>query len=93
MGRSELSFDGCGINGPDKYRTRIATFPIGIGSISDEEITRYGNLFAAAPELLTVLHHCDRLAGCQGDAQDISLAMGEIRTICRAAIAKAGGNS
>ncbi len=24
--RPELTFDGCGINGPDEYRTRLATF-------------------------------------------------------------------
>lgn len=45
----------------------------------------------AVPDLLAALRHCDRLAGCQGNAEDIWLALGEIRTIARAAIAKAEG--
>jgi hypothetical protein len=43
-----LSFDGCGINGRDEYRSRIATFADRGGPIAKE----YGPLFAAAPELL-----------------------------------------
>ena len=49
---------------------------------------------ALAPELIAevirlcaTLGHCDRLAGCQGSAEDRSLAMGEIRSIARAALA------
>ena len=45
--RPELSFDGCGINGPDEHRTRIATFFNGAD--------KYGPLFASAPELLAAL--------------------------------------
>lgn len=45
----QLSFDGCGINGPDKYKTRIATFAY------TKAVTAYGPLFAAAPELLDAL--------------------------------------
>lgn len=44
-GRRELSFDGRGINGPDEYRERVATFT------SPEYARRYGRLFEAAPEL------------------------------------------
>jgi len=47
--RTELSFDGHGINGPDEYRTRIATFTGAHGAAD------YGPLFAAAPELLREL--------------------------------------
>lgn len=43
--RAELSFDGKGINGPDEYRSRIATFT------TDEAARKYGPLFAAAPGL------------------------------------------
>lgn len=41
-----LSFDGKGINGPDEYRSRVATFQ------TDEAAAQYGPLFAAAPDLL-----------------------------------------
>lgn len=43
----DLSFDGCGINGRDEYRTRIATF--------SNDADKYGKLFAAAPDLLEAL--------------------------------------
>jgi hypothetical protein len=45
---SQLSFDGCGINGPDEYRTRVATFQ------TQADADKYGKLFAAAPELLAI---------------------------------------
>lgn len=47
LDRPELSFDGCGINGSDEYRTRIATF--------SNQAEKYGPLFAAAPDLLAAL--------------------------------------
>ena len=47
--RPELSFDGKGINGPDEYRSRIATF------LSAEAAEKYGKLFEAAPDLLRAL--------------------------------------
>lgn len=43
-----LTFDGCGINGGDKYRSRIATFAI----LRDNDAQHYGPLFASAPDLL-----------------------------------------
>jgi len=49
IGRAELSFDGMGINGPDKYRSRLATFT------HQEGAEQYGKLFAAAPDMLAVL--------------------------------------
>lgn len=49
---SELTFDGKGINGPDQYRSRVATFT---QSLPDADVKRYGALFANAPLLLTVL--------------------------------------
>lgn len=49
--RHELSFDGCGINGPDEYRTRIATFTV----VRGPEAKKYGPLFAAAPTMLEML--------------------------------------
>jgi hypothetical protein len=47
--KKELSFDGFGINLPDEYRTRLATFE---RIHSRETVDKYGKLFAAAPELL-----------------------------------------
>jgi hypothetical protein len=47
----DLSFDGCGINGRDQYRTRIATFTDKRGPVAQ----KYGTLFAAAPEMLEAL--------------------------------------
>lgn len=37
-------------------------------------------------DLIAVLRHTDRLAGCQGNPQDVSLAIGEIRSLARAAL-------
>lgn len=54
MSALQLSFDGRGINGPDKYRTRLATFE------NDQAATEYGPLFEAAPKLLEA---CKRLVG------------------------------
>jgi len=82
MNQPELSFDGFGINGPDKYRSRVATFTKGSGP-------KYGNLFAAAPELLAALENL--LAECEdyirADGGDDSDAV----TAARATIAKARG--
>jgi trehalose/maltose hydrolase-like predicted phosphorylase len=50
MHTPELSFDGHGINGPDEYRTRIATF-----NWSNPLAKNYTTLFEAAPELLAML--------------------------------------
>ena len=49
MTRHELSYDSHGINGPDEYRSRIATFAPGPAR------DKYGPLFEAAPELLAAL--------------------------------------
>lgn len=49
MNRPILSYDGCGINGPDEYRSRLATFT------SSERADRYGRLFACSSELLAAL--------------------------------------
>jgi len=49
---SEISYDGFGINGSDKYRTRIATFN---QHIKSAERSHYGKLFEAAPEMLAAL--------------------------------------
>lgn len=48
-----LSFDGCGINGGDEYRSRIATFTERRG----EDAQRYGPMFAASEGLLEA---CER---------------------------------
>lgn len=65
--RAALSFDGKGINGPDQYRTRIATFT------TDEDAKKYGKLFEAAPELLLrlkeLLELADRCIGRRGWSQ------------------------
>lgn len=44
-----LSFDGMGINGPDEYRTRLATFR------NPSAAKEWGPLFAAAPDMLVAL--------------------------------------
>jgi hypothetical protein len=52
MKRPELTYDGKGINGPDVYRSRIATFETGA------DAARYGKLLAAAPVLKAALQTC-----------------------------------
>jgi hypothetical protein len=47
--KTELHHDGYGINGPDEYRTRIATFR------NQADADKYGALLAAAPDLLAAL--------------------------------------
>lgn len=47
----ELSFDGCGINGPDEYRTRLATFATPRG----DDARKFGPMFAASPDMLAAL--------------------------------------
>lgn len=54
--RPLLSFDGKGINGPDEYRTRLATFTPAALVSGDSE--KWGRLMAAAPEMLAVLEDC-----------------------------------
>jgi hypothetical protein len=98
---SQLSFDGFGINGPDKYRTRLATFA------NDEAGKAYGKLFEASPDLLAALEldltfHsrflCEsslpefRQAGYTGtsDGKSMKRWLGELKD---AAIAKAKGES
>ena len=49
-----LSFDGIGVNGRDKYRTRIATLNRDSGMTINER-DDLGRLFAAAPDLLAAL--------------------------------------
>ncbi len=87
-GRPELSFDGCGINGPDEYRTRLATFER--ARWDTEQVKHYGRLFAAAPELLTmcvemreVYRRKRRSEGCDGYDHGIMAALDSV-------IAKAG---
>ncbi len=51
--RPELTFDGFGINGPDEYRSRIATFsPV---SRQRDVARQYGPLFAASPDMRAAL--------------------------------------
>ncbi len=79
--RPELSFDGCGINGPDEYRSRIATFARGA------DVKRYGPLLAAAPELLAALRELVEWA-TDDRGGDLPITDPAIRQ-ARAAIAKA----
>lgn len=52
----ELSYDGCGINGPDEYRTRLATFR----TLADAR--HFGPLFAASPDMhFALIMIADRL--------------------------------
>ena len=74
------------MNGRDRIKTEYGEKTVyGIADLIDRK--------TSAPELLEVLRSCDRLAGCQGNATDVSLAIGEIRTIARAAIARAEGGA
>lgn len=73
--RPELSFDGMGINGPDEYRSRIATFATG------EAARKYGPLFAAAPDLLASLREVMQEVGQYDDPA--------VHKRAKAAIAKA----
>lgn len=53
-----LRFDGCGINGGDKYASRIATF----AKIRGDDANHYGPLFAASPEMSDLLLRISRSA-------------------------------
>lgn len=75
--RPELSFDGCGINGPDQYRSRIATFTDKRGP----EAMKYGPLFAAAPTLETALQASNRMLIMVGGLLLDSQHMGKIRFV------------
>lgn len=45
--KNELSFDGAGINGPNTYRDRVATFNLN----HPDWVKKYGPMFAAAPDM------------------------------------------
>jgi len=77
-----LSFDGKGINGPDKYKSRLATFT------SDEAAKKYGVLFAAAPELLESLQ---RLVKASNQSEPDPIVMFATIEQARHIIAKATG--
>jgi hypothetical protein len=86
-GRTELSFDGFGINGPDQYRTRLATFP---HHTSEAERQHYGALFAAAPDLLAALKQA------ASDLEGIKMSLrhsGDIEIAERAAQAEIAARS
>lgn len=87
MGRnimSQLSFDGFGINGPDKYRSRVATFT------NDEAGKAYGKLFEASPDLLSALQAC--LPTLEERAAEFGVESEPLKLV-RAAIAKATGGA
>ena len=91
--RPTLSFDGKGLNGPDEYRRRVATF----SSAADAKL--WGGILAAAPDMLEALRALLReaeglhgqlnderlLDGWDADDEDVSL------TTARAVIARAEG--
>ena len=74
-----LSFDGCGINGGDEYKSRIATF----AKIRGDDAMHYGPLFAAAPELL---------AACKALLAHLPYGNEALQIKAQAAIAKATGS-
>ena len=91
--RSELSFDGFGINGPDCYRSRIATFTKWPDS-SEAERQRYGHLFEASPEMFKALEAAakqfDFTAAALSKGQLVSVSsLQNCAALARAAIAKA----
>lgn len=84
----ELTYDGFGINGPDQYRSRVATFATSGLSIDDRK--RYGYLFAASPALLEAAKELLAYFGVGNpdDPQEVRLF-----TDMSAAIAKASGEA
>lgn len=84
---ASLSFDGCGINGRDEYRTRIATFTNKRGPVANH----YGPLFAAAPEMLAALVEAREVLVNELGRQQLpeSHVYGQIALQCDAAIARA----
>lgn len=79
--RKELSFDGFGINGPDEFKTRLATF--NLKSYSDLQIKHYGKLFAASPDMIMLLMKCHAVIDPYEDGilrEDIARLLEEIRT-------------
>lgn len=72
--RTELSFDGCGINGPDEYRTRICTFAEKRGEIANH----YGPIFANASELLDALR---RLVHPMASDDDVDHALAVLEKV------------
>lgn len=83
MNRPELTYDGFGINGPDKHRGRVATFE------PTAERGKYGPMFEAAPDMLAALKQAlpilDAHRRASGGDGDITAAL------VRSAIAKAEG--
>lgn len=65
-----LSFDGCGINGRDEYRTRLCTFTEKRG----EDANHYGPIFAAAPEMFEACREALAYVNSQPDAPKGSIA-------------------
>lgn len=58
MNRPTLSFDGCGINGPDEYRTRL--FTVATPELRNSPgVQRYGRMFASAPTMLQALRKAE----------------------------------
>lgn len=83
-----LSFDGCGINGPDKYRERIATFT------SDSAARAYGPLFEAAHGLLAATRAAVEIGARLGwDGPNAVIAEHMFMTLARQTIAKAEGKA
>jgi|GEM_PF-4038204 len=84
----ELTFDGKGINGPDEYRERIATFS------NNEAASKYGPLLAAAPDLLEALRlmlEDYRTEGCPQSDCVVCERSKAAEKAARATIAKADG--
>ena len=89
-----LSYDGFGINGRDKYRTRLAKFAAGL---SEEQRKEFGPLFAAAPEMLAMLKEVE----CWIDSGAMTIPQrgprsgwaDEVPEKLRAVIAKAQGGA
>lgn len=79
-----LSFDGCGINGGDEYRSRIATFQ---RTEWDGNAKHYGPLFAAAPDLLATLKDMLRYinSGEIATVEDMEFCKGKLEAAIRKA--------
>jgi hypothetical protein len=65
MSRTELSFDGFGINGPDEHRSRLVTFA---NNVNEADRKKYGKLFEASPVMFVALEKLEAILNAMPDA-------------------------
>lgn len=80
---TSFSFDGCGINGRDEYRTRLATLT------QEGHNQKVGPLFAAAPKLLAALDRLIFAAECRDNTTGDQIRLIEVKAELAAAVIQA----